>query len=570
MYNQFHALQNKALCALALASVLVASSFAQTVNAITRISQGINGQQPNEDSINPFVSANGRYVVYSSLASNLVAGDSNNAYDVFWVDTQTGQTQRVSVAGNGTQSNDFSAGASVSGDGRFVVFRSHANNLVANDTNGSADIFVRDIQLQQTRLINLSSTGTQATVTDADDWAGINPVISDDGSHIAYVSEAANLVAGDNNFAADVFIHRMSDQSTTRVSTNSSGQQGNGNSGNSGLRALGGARHIDISANGRRVVFVSDASNLVPGDTNQNDDVFFKDLDTGQTRRMSLLANGSQSNALEGSINTPRISGDGNWIAFETNKPGFVPEDTDAKFDIYARAVTGTTNFLVTRNYLGAQSQYSPGFFYGLDISSTGRFVSFRSFARDYVPNISSRTVKVYLRDLEARKNYELITRRVDDERSVFGLDLPISADARTLVLDSDASYLVNNDINSRDDVFKLDLADLSALQFSDGFDQEAIPGRIYLSGPSSGLANNGSTVGLSWEATYVPKTGTPCRATAGPPSWLAQQNLTSRNFSTFVMPGTVGTTVNIQLTCRDDQGVDVSSSFALFIGGVR
>src|SRR5205809_5350390 len=233
----------------------------------------------------PALSADGRFVAFVSFATNLVAGDTNGATDVFVHDRQTDTTERVSVASGGTQSNDASLGSALSADGRFVAFQSDATNLVAGDTNGATDVFVYDRQTGMTERVSVASGGTQANN------ASSYPVLSADGRFVAFDSAATDLVAGDTNGASDVFVHDRQTGTTERVSVASGGAQGNGNS--------GGSFAVPApSAAGRFVAFQSAATNLVAGDTNGTTDLFGHDPPAAPTAPASVHPAGRQGNGL--------------------------------------------------------------------------------------------------------------------------------------------------------------------------------------------------------------------------------------------------------------------------------
>ena len=223
----------------------------------TRLSVASNGTQGNAQSYSPFISSDGHFVVYYSMASNLVNADTNGVWDIFRRDTQTNTTTRISVASDGTQANDGSDFPSISADGRYVAFSSTASNLVNGDTNGTNDVFVRDTQSAATTRLSVNSSGTQGN-----DWSDI-PSISADGRFVVFRSIATNLVSGDTNNAYDVFLRDTLTGTTTRPSVGSYGAQGNDWS-----------AFPSISADGRYVAFYSNASNLVGGDTNGMWDVF--------------------------------------------------------------------------------------------------------------------------------------------------------------------------------------------------------------------------------------------------------------------------------------------------------
>ena len=244
--------------ALALLASSVASAGAPGVT--TRASVASDGTQGNDDSWSSALSADGRYVAFQSAAGNLVAGDTNGTWDIFVRDRTTGATTRVSVASDGTQGNSASSAPVLSADGRTVAFYSSASNLVVGDT-GWADVFVRDLTTGVTRRVSVASDGSQANSD------SVIPALSADGRYVAFVSLASNLVAGDTNGQSDVFVRDLAMGQTVRVSFASDGAQANGWS-----------RSPTISADGRYVAFTSTASNLVPGDTNTVEDVFVRDL----------------------------------------------------------------------------------------------------------------------------------------------------------------------------------------------------------------------------------------------------------------------------------------------------
>jgi Tol biopolymer transport system component len=185
---------------LMLLSLLVNPALASP-GTTTRVSVASNGAQGNGDSFSSSISADGRYVAFHSIASNLVSGDTNGAWDVFVHDRQSGQTTRVSAASNGAQGNGDSESPSISADGRYVAFSSDASNLVSGDTNGAWDVFVHDRQSGQTTRVSAASNGAQGN-GDSE-----SPSISADGRYVAFSSDASNLVSGDTNGAWDVFVH---------------------------------------------------------------------------------------------------------------------------------------------------------------------------------------------------------------------------------------------------------------------------------------------------------------------------------------------------------------------------
>jgi Tol biopolymer transport system component len=165
------------------------------------------GEKGNSSSQYPTISADGRYVSFVSGANNLVTGDTNNASDVFVRDLQQGSTERVSIGDGEEEGNSgtIGYGGGISSDGRYVVFPSDATNLVADDTNSLPDVFRRDRTAGETLRVNLNSTGTQMT----DGYFYESPVIAGNGMVIAFVTGSTTLVAGETGTYDDVFVVTM-------------------------------------------------------------------------------------------------------------------------------------------------------------------------------------------------------------------------------------------------------------------------------------------------------------------------------------------------------------------------
>jgi len=341
----------------------------------SRISIASDGTQGNGWSGYPSISGDGRYVAFNSYASNLVSSDTNGEYDIFVHDRQTGQTSRVSVASDGTQGNGGSYNPSISVDGRYVAFESYAYNLVSS-TNYSLSIYVHDRQLGQTSRVSVASNGTQANDASRD------PSISANGRYVAFQSSASNLVSGDTNYIADVFVHDRQTGQTSRVSIASDGMEGNSES------------HVpSISADGRYVAFYSSASNLVSGDTNSTLDIFVHDRQTHQTNRVSVASDGLQGH---GYSVFPVISADGRYIAFESQAYNLVSDDTNYRDDIFVHdRQTGQTS-RVSVAFNGTQGDSD-----SLDpaISADGRYVAFESYASNLVNGDTNGQWDVFVHD---------------------------------------------------------------------------------------------------------------------------------------------------------------------------
>jgi VCBS repeat protein len=329
----------------------------------TRVSVATGGGQANGESLEPAISANGRYVVFRSAATNLVPGDTNGTIDVFVHDRQTGITSRVSVATGGGQSNNNSFTPALSADGRFVAFHSFATNLVPGDTNGVLDVFVHDRQTGATTRVSVATGAIQGNNTSR---AGF---LSADGGLVAFESDATNLVTGDTNGVRDLFIHDRQTGVTTRVSVATGGGQVNGES-----------VDAELSADGRYVTFQSEATNLVAGDTNGVSDVFVHDRQTSTTTRVSVASGGLQGG---GESSEGTISGDGRFVAFLSFATNLVPSDTNGEGDVFVhdRQTNTTTRMSVTTGGVqGNDFSCNPA------ISQDGRIVGFFSDSNNLVP----------------------------------------------------------------------------------------------------------------------------------------------------------------------------------------
>lgn len=224
---------------------------------VARVSVDSSGNEGNFFSEFPSISSDGRFIAFSSVASNLVPGDSNNETDVFVRDMQAGTTARVSISNSGAQASGTSQRPAITGDGRWIAFESSAPNLVENDTNALADVFLRDTIAGTTQRVSVASDGSESN--------GISNLasISQDGALVAFSSVASNLVPNDSNNAADVFVYGVASTSTQRLSLS-----------NTRLQSDASSTAPAMSADGRFLAFSSAATNLVTGDSNALTDIF--------------------------------------------------------------------------------------------------------------------------------------------------------------------------------------------------------------------------------------------------------------------------------------------------------
>jgi Tol biopolymer transport system component len=297
------------------------------LNATTeRVSIDSSGVEGNGHSSYPALTDDGRYIVFCSSASNLVPGDTNGTWDIFVRDRQSGTTERVSLSTGGSEGNGVSNPATISADGRYVAFGSFASNLVSGDTNGRIDAFVHDRQTGVTQRVSVAPDGTQG------DGDSSNTVLSADGRLVAFWSAATNLVAGDTNGMWDVFVHDLQTGTTERVSVGPGGVQGNAPS-----------DAPWISDDGRFVSFASGATNLVPGGTLLALNVFVHDRQYGGNELVSTMTGGAQ---VTGFSELPSISANGRYVVFRSTATNLVPGDTNGQTDVFIhdRYATGFTS----------------------------------------------------------------------------------------------------------------------------------------------------------------------------------------------------------------------------------
>ena len=307
-------------------------------------------------------------------------------------------TYRASVSSEGSQSSGYTETAELSADCRYVAFASSATGLVDADTNGGADVFVHDLDTGATEVVSQSGHGERANL---ESWG---PSMSATGRYVAFYSFASNLVPGDTNGVPDAFVHDRVSGATQRVSVNSHGVQQNGF----------GTGAVAISADGRYVAFESQASNLVPGDTNHAPDVFRHNILTGATRRVSVAASGLQAN---GTSTSPVISGDGRYVAFTSYASNLVDGDGNGLTDVYRRDTkTGTTR----RISVNSRGQGARGRSVVVDISANGRYLLFSSEA-GLVPADTNGRWNAYVRDQVGGWTRRVLASSIPQEYESFG-----------------------------------------------------------------------------------------------------------------------------------------------------
>jgi len=410
-----------------------------TTGAIVRVSAAADGTQTLSGSYDAHMSANGRYVVFTSGDGNLVAGDANGASDIFRKDLVTGEIVRVSVTADGMQGNGSSERAKISEDGRYVTFVSSAGNFVAGDTNNSSDIFRKDLLTGE--LILLSTTLVPAQGKEQanalSDWSQV----SADGRYVTFTSDATNLIAGDSNRAQDIFRKDLVTGDVIRVST-----------GTNGAQADVWSSDAHISADGRYVVFDSFSNILVPGDSNGANDVFRKDTSTGELVRVSTSSTGGQAN---GSSNRGDASSDGRFVVFESLATNLVAGDTNSQQDVFLKDLQ--TGGLV-RVSVAADGAQANGVSFSAHVSDNGRYVTFCSLASNLVARDTNNDWDIFRKDLETGAVVRVNTAADGSQTGGTRDTVTISADGRYVVFSTNTNNLVANDTNNTYDVFCKDV----------------------------------------------------------------------------------------------------------------
>jgi Tol biopolymer transport system component len=414
---------------------LMAAAGATPAGAGTtnRVSIGPRGVQGNGYSEVSAISANGRFVAFSSDASNLVPGDRNDAGDVFVRDLVRNETYLISTTTGHRQGDRFSERPAISADGRFVCFDSFADNLVPGDTNGDYDMFLRDRARLTTTRINVRPRGLQSKgFIDTCD-------ISASGRYVAFDAAASRLVAGDTNDEDDIFIYDRLSHGLERA-----------NLGAKGAEARGGYSILpSISANGRFVAFQSTAVNLVGDAIGAGANIYVRDRAAGTTTLASRSVGGT---SIDLGVSNPAISGGGRFVAFDSNSTNLVPNDTNDADDVFVYDLQTGKTTRVSVGEGGRQANGDSGF---PSISDDGRLVAFHSAATNLVKNDTNGVIDVFVHDritgLTSRVSVASSGAQANGESSYH---FAVSPRGDIVVFTSEATNLVPGDTNGQTDVF--------------------------------------------------------------------------------------------------------------------
>lgn len=378
---------------------------------ITRISVGWDGKESDGWSENAVISEDGRYVAFSSSATNLVKGDSNGTTDIFRYEIATKKIERVSLAQDGLEANDWSRIPGLSEDGEKIIFTSSASNLVPNDTNDVPDIFVRDMKLGTTTRVSVASDGTEGN-----GWSYCySPQLVGKGNLAIFASGAGNLVPGDTNKTDDVFVHDLTTRTTRRVSIATDGTEGNSSS-----------YFPSASRDGRFVVFESYTNNLVPGGERGN--ILVRDLLLNTTSQASVSNEGEEiagSSAFE-----PAISKDGRYVVFAKFKGerGTLSRD---RSNIYIRDLLGQKTYRIPALDGAFANEYSayPA------INGDGKWIAFESIADNLILGDSNKAVDLFFTPNTLLPDFTIERiPRIDRFKGFAKFDASASSGDRTIV----------------------------------------------------------------------------------------------------------------------------------------
>ncbi|MHB9026278.1 MAG: hypothetical protein ACYC7E_19230 [Armatimonadota bacterium] len=407
------------------------------IERVSIFDDGVNFAEGDGQSTGVGVSADGAVVAFSSLATTLVGpgGDTNGFADVFVRQRFLFTTLLVSVSSAEAQGNGHSSTARMSADGNIVAFTSEADNLVADDTNGVTDIFVRDIASGTTIRVSVGTGNVQAN------GQSLNPAISADGRYVAFASEATNLVADDTNGFFDIFVYDLTNDTTARVSLAPGGVQANGHSSSPSL-----------SADGSLVSFDSGASNLVTGDTNGQTDVFVRDIPNDVVNRASVV--GQNTTLIEGNGESSHsaISPDGRYVAFSSLATNLEAGDGPAlpiEKDYFLYDVQNDVTTWFASQGDGPMEPDPPSF------SGNGRFVAFHSHAVLVAGDANNRH-DVYVYDT-VTQGFQRVSETSAGAEAPLGGILPVfSANGHRVVFTSQDGTLVIGDTNNTFDAFMI------------------------------------------------------------------------------------------------------------------
>ncbi|MFJ4186498.1 TolB family protein [Kitasatospora sp. NPDC089509] len=439
-----------------------------------RVSVGLGGAQPDGASQAGGVSADGRYAVFTSQATNLVPGDTNGKSDVFVRDLRTGGIERVDTGPDGAQADGDALSAAISGNGRYVTFSSYATNLVPGAALGFEDVYVHDRWTGETTLVSVGEEPGQSQQGKFSD----HPTISRDGRYIAFQSNRSDLAPGTVTWqGANIYVHDLRTGENRLVSIGADGKEANGSS----------ASPV-ISADGGSVAFVSKASNIIGADrpgalapeaarrltaeSGQDSDerfglgtpagspagadhpqllkphlypIYVRDLRSEET----VLGTPDGQGGWRGG-DSPSLSPDGRYLVFSTwvqHGDGWA----DRHFEVYARDLEAGTETLVSVGLPGTKTTRDS---FNGRMTADDRWVYFESSAGNLVPGDTKTVSDVFRRDLWTGRTERISLAPDGSESAGAAYDPYVDARGTTVVFTSEDGTLVPGDTNKVSDVF--------------------------------------------------------------------------------------------------------------------
>lgn len=419
--------------------VFKAHLFAQ-VSDVSRVNLGSVGESANQDSALGGMSADGRYLVFASKATNLTAASPGGFSQVYLRDTELNTTIMVSLSNSGVPGDGDSGvgsgdllGMAISSNGRFVAFTSKATNLDGGDGNSIQDIYVYDVQ--QDRLAR-ASVGLGGAIDPDHDC--FNPSVSDDGRLVVFSTVSA-LETADLNGLSDIYLWRRPNVSATRISSRSAAES----NGESTLPV--------INADGTFVAYASAASNLVDGDTNSVGDIFLYSIADGATQLLSKTSSGVDSN---GSSASPTISSDGRYVGFLSLASNLIDSDTNSSSDLF---LVDTQQSTLERVSINSDRRQLKGASKRAAISSDGRYIAFQSEASNAVDRDTNKTADIFVHDRQTQKtlraSLSFSGAQIANATNPF-----ISTNGKLVAFESSDSSVVSGDSLSFVDIFVANL----------------------------------------------------------------------------------------------------------------
>lgn len=418
------------------AAVLALSVFAPRTHGAqqtTRVSVNFAGVQNGSDSNSPMISADGSRVVFVSAASNLVAGGSNGAPQVYVHDQLSGNVQSASVSNSGVIANDGCWSPSISATGRYVVFISAASNLASPVASGWANVFLRDMNSGTTTVVSRDASGGAAN------GSSLSAAVSADGRFVAFISHATDLTVPPGSGNAEVCLRDMVSGTTTRVSVPTNPSFPNPN---------GWSSYVSISASGDWITFSSAASNLITGDVNSAEDIFLYSRLSGAltgvtVNPLSLIGNGAST--------APQISDTGDFVVFTSNASNLTPGDANILSDVFVWERATDTFKRASRSAAGVSGNGSS---YSGSVSTDGVWASFWSSASNLVPGDTNGANDIFRKNLTSGAIERVSVSSAGQQGNSGSSGPTSSSDGRFVAFYSSAGNLVPGDTNGQGDIF--------------------------------------------------------------------------------------------------------------------